>query len=283
MIDLLRRILGRPKLDRPSGEPSRTATEVLEEMRAQSRPCLRLLPGGSGSSRLGGSASTSGAWPRHGGRPLSLIAQLDLAEMRAAGSPDWLPAEGRLLFFYELELSSWGFDPNDAGSALVRYETAIGDDVAEPDDLPAHGRFDAYPITFVADISLPSEERLTIDWKTLSAQEQGKLEAAVEAATPAEPAHQIGGYPLTVQGDNMELECQLVTSGVYVGNSKGYSKPNVEAAKPGSADWRLLLQLDTDDTVGMMWGDTGRLYFWIREQDARAGDFSKTWTILQCH
>jgi uncharacterized protein YwqG len=33
----------------------------------------------------------------------------------------------------------------------------------------------------------------------------------------------------------------------------------------------------------MMWVDTGRIYFWIREQDARAGDFSKAWMILQCY
>ena len=30
-----------------------------------------------------------------------------------------------------------------------------------------------------------------------------------------------------------------------------------------AADWRLLLQLDTDDEASMMWGDLGRLYFWI--------------------
>jgi uncharacterized protein YwqG len=44
----------------------------------------------------------------------------------------------------------------------------------------------------------------------------------------------------------------------------------------------LLLQVDSDD-VGMMWGDGGRLYFWIREQDARRADFSNVWMILQCY
>jgi len=66
----------------------------------------------------------------------------------------------------------------------------------------------------------------------------------------------------------MELECQRAVS------------PSEGGAR--ASDWRLLLQLDTDEEAGMMWGDTGRLYFWVREQDARAGDFSRTWTILQC-
>ena len=39
---------------------------------------------------------------------------------------------------------------------------------------------------------------------------------------------------------------------------------------------------DTDDDTGWMWGDVGTLYFWIREQDARAGDFSRVWMVFQC-
>ena len=35
--------------------------------------------------------------------------------------------------------------------------------------------------------------------------------------------------------------------------------------------------------VVMMWGDVGTLHCWIREPDARAGDFSGVWLILQCH
>ncbi len=35
--------------------------------------------------------------------------------------------------------------------------------------------------------------------------------------------------------------------------------------------------------VVMKWGDVGTLHCWIREPDARAGDFSGVWLILQCH
>lgn len=45
--------------------------------------------------------------------------------------------------------------------------------------------------------------------------------------------------------------------------------------------WRLLLQVDTDDALSMMWEDGGLLYFWIREEDAAKGDFSRVWLFLQ--
>ena len=51
---------------------------------------------------------------------------------------------------------------------------------------------------------------------------------------------------------------------------------------PGEKDWRLLLQVDTDEQLGLMWGDCGLIYFWIREQDAAARRFDRAWVILQC-
>ena len=94
--------------------------------------------------------------------------------------------------------------------------------------------------------------------------------------------HQLLGYSGNIQGE-MELECQLVTNGVYTGDREGYQNPRVQTLREGAKDWMLLLQVDSDDEPGMMWGDLGRLYFWIRRQDLKARNFDNTWCILQCY
>ena len=91
--------------------------------------------------------------------------------------------------------------------------------------------------------------------------------------------HQLLGHPMEVQGDMAE-ECQLVTHGMYCGGTD--VDPRAEELKPGAKDWRLLLQVDTDDDAEMMWGDCGRLYYWIRQQDLQARDFDRSWMVLQC-
>lgn len=80
----------------------------------------------------------------------------------------------------------------------------------------------------------------------------------------------------------MELECQLVTNGLYCGDSSGYKDPRAESLKAGAANWKLLLQLVSDDDLGVMWGDSGTVYFWVEEQAASVGRFENTWLILQC-
>jgi len=43
-----------------------------------------------------------------------------------------------------------------------------------------------------------------------------------------------------------------------------------------------LLQLDTNGGAGWMWGDSGRLYFWVPRADLRAWRFERVWVVLQC-
>lgn len=262
-----------------SGNPTVRADAIVAQLQALAQPCVRLFADGTGKSRLGGVPDMATPWPRYEGRPLCCVAQLDLAELRAAEGPDWLPASGRLIFFYELEHGAWGLEAKDAGSSVVVYETGDLVTASEPADLSEHARFPAHPVAFAAATSLPSEERLDIDWKALTKEENRAIEVAVEELQPAEPVHQVGGFPQPVQSDQMEMECQRVAHSAYL-NGVGLEK--LERTTSSDADWRLLFQIDTDNDAGMMWGDTGMLYFWIREQDAQAGDFSKIWMILQC-
>jgi hypothetical protein len=52
--------------------------------------------------------------------------------------------------------------------------------------------------------------------------------------------------------------------------SMGWTKPGDQPS-----DLILLLQLDTCGSSGMMWGDMGKAYFYIREEDLLAGRFDR--------
>ena len=81
----------------------------------------------------------------------------------------------------------------------------------------------------------------------------------------------------------MELECQLVTNGINCGDSNGYKDPRVKELEKEKNEWKLLLQIDSDDKTGMMWGDSGRLYYWIKQKDLESLNFDKSWIVLQCY
>ncbi len=74
----------------------------------------------------------------------------------------------------------------------------------------------------------------------------------------------------------MRLECQLASNGVT-----DIDDPRAAALSKGAMDWQLLLQVDTDDTIGMRWGNTGMLYYWISLADLQARRFDSTWLVLQ--
>ena len=48
-------------------------------------------------------------------------------------------------------------------------------------------------------------------------------------------------------------------------------------------EWVLLLQLDSYEATGMMWGDCGRLFFMMRQADLLSRKFDEAWLVLQCY
>ena len=240
-----------------------------------------------GQSRIGGQPDVPPRfkWPRYDGLPLSFIAQLNLADFSDDLRVLPLPSQGSLAFFYDSEQRTWGFDPKDRGSAVVAYfpePVASLVRIEIPADVPEMGRFQSCALHYTPEQSLPDAwsdyyvPQLSEDEKDLLFDYQ---DAA--AAESSGPCHRLGGHANCIQNP-MEIECQLATNGLFCGDASGYDDPRAEILAPGALDWRLLLQVDTDDDAAMMWGDCGMIYFWIHEQDLRAAEFDRSWLILQC-
>jgi uncharacterized protein YwqG len=188
-----------------------------------------------------------------------------------------------LLFFYDLERQPWGFDPADRGSWVVLLVDDLDAPATPADPLPANGPVLPFRFAHFQPIqSLPSRERAPIEALELNDAESNELMRLTNEVFGTKPKHQVAGFPTPVQGDDMELEAQLASHGLYCGNEAGYKDPRAAALRPGAADWRLLLQFDSDDDLGVMWGDCGTLYFWVPEASAREGKFEDTWLVLQC-
>jgi len=264
--------------------PVRDLTGLIDPLAV---PALHLVHSREPSrSHLGGEPRLpqNVVWPQKDGKPLDFIARLSIAELRAIHPIEWLPHSGALLFFYSIEGDAWGFDPKDRGKFAVLHvpdlPEAVPYKIARDPATPI--REQNVAIRLVS--TYPSYERAPgLESLDLTDQEFDELSNMTEAMFRGEPKHQVAGYPSPVQGDLMELECQLVTNGVYCGNEKGYQGPRVKELEAGVANWRLLLQFDTDDGLDIMWGDAGTLYFWVEEQRSRVGDFSNAWVVQQCH
>jgi len=212
--------------------------------------------------------------------PLGFIAQIDLSKTPRVS--DMLPESGWLYFFYDRSSQPWGFDPADRGACRVVYvdcDRSTLQSIKPPDDADADHLAACRAVEATAMLSLPGELP-NVEYGTAAYKAYEQLR---EQLAPAGGIlHQLVGLAGEIQHP-MEEECQLVTNGLYCGDSTGYESPQAAALRPGAADWRLLLQIDTDeDGPGWMWGDCGRIFFWIREQDLRSRRFDDVWLILQC-
>lgn len=225
-------------------------------------------------------------WPEWRGRPLSFLCQLDLSELPCQDSMPELPRAGCLYFFYDYEQSTWGFDPQDKGSWQVLYTP--GDVRACParEAPPQSDRNTVFGERFIVPVLIytyPGWQDERVYSLNFTDDQLDAYMALCASVFEDRPAHHLFGYPSPVQGNDMDLECQLVSNGLYCGDLSGYQDDRAKKLAPGRTDWIPLLQLDTDDETGMMWGDDGMLYFWIKQDDLKARRFENCWMILQCY
>lgn len=234
-------------------------------------------------SHLGGDPRlpASAKWPSREGRPLTHLATLDLSEIAKANTISWLPDTGKLLFFYDIDEQPWGFDPKDRdGWSVLHVPEPSADQAADP--VSRESALPEIPVRFQRVESLPSLERLRDLSVAFTDVEEETYEEGLFELREDELGHQMGGFPSPIQNDDMELECQLASNGVNLGDGAAHLSETAEQHAPGAKNWRLLLQLCDHDELGVVWGDMGSLYFWVEEAKSREADFSDVWLVLQC-
>ncbi|MDR0965354.1 MAG: DUF1963 domain-containing protein [Myxococcales bacterium] len=246
-----------------------------------------------GQSRFGGRPDVPAdfLWPTRDGRPLSFLAQLDLVEIAAPA----LPSRGWLLFFYDVEEQPWGSKPEDAAGSRVVYVDVAREALVRrshpTDEIDAE--FQPCSLAFAEAIDLPDPydsvvERAGVDIAYEQTEYYGAVldELAGNETSSVDDYgvhHHLLGNPQLIQND-MRAECEQMA---MASNPTTRSLPKArvkESMKRAPDEWQLLLQLDSDDDgPEWMWGDSGRIYFWIRRTDLAARAFDKTWLILQCY
>jgi len=259
---------------------------------AHAKPSVRLaatLQREVAASRLGGRPNLPPEldWPEWNGLPLAFLAQIDLTRLPPIPGYD-LPREGSLFFFHVGGADApWGYDPKDRGSARVLYSPKRLNASRlrpPPEDLEDDQRYRAVRLEIEkVEHTIPDLCDQVIEELELSYEERCRYDQAWDRFNRGRPdlRHRMGGYPDRLQGD-LRLQAQLVTHGLHCGNSSGYATGREKRLYPGAKDWELLLQIDSDDSAGMMWGDSGRIYFLIQKDDLRERRFENIWAILEC-
>lgn len=250
----------------------RPVQDWLEWRKSESRPSIQFeVTSESGFNKLGGVPQMPPhfVWPKWKGEHLLFLAQIDLSTLPRIDGVEF-PDKGQLYFFYHDE-QTWGFQPQDAGSAVVLYSETMDSCIVQPPPTEFGERLiygEAFLVAHQAE-SFPSFEQAD-----LGPYPDEIWDIWEEDPDPAEV--QMFGWAVPVQNPEMDLESELVSNG-FEHNTKP-TPEQIERAK----DWILLFQLGSVEEAGMCWGDVGVLYFWIRKEDLAAKRFDRIWLILQC-
>jgi uncharacterized protein YwqG len=236
-----------------------------------------------GVSKIGGipDLPSEVAWPLWKGLPQAFIAQFRLTDLHDSDPDHLLPQRGMLWFFYDAQQETYGTEPEDRGAWKVIYsaDNKPLQRTTPPKQLPAASRFKASTITFVRQLTLAQQPQLEIPGLAWNNDDQEKYDEIYEQfyaeADKEQPRHQLLGFPYTLQ-DDMRLQCQMATH-----NITDIDNPKVEELSKNANDWRLLLQIDSDERINMNWASTGILYYWIKGDDLKAALFDHTWLVLQ--
>ena len=245
---------------------------------------------GFGASKMGGLPDLPDdiPWFCHEitGSPLAFLCQINCEEIKQFDVENRLPDSGMIYFFYDCSMDGmpWGFDPADAAGKKVFYYDGDMSQLKRrnaPEDMDEYGGvFGSARMRFSMKYDLPRPDSIAGEKLGFSGDVREKYWGVIDTVSCGLDNKMLG-YANDIQG-SMELECELVSHGLYCGDPNGYMEGKKRGLDKNTEHWELLLQIDSNESLGMMWGDCGRLYFWITAEDMETKQFGKSWLILQC-
>lgn len=219
-------------------------------------------------------------------RPLSFLAQINCEEVKKYDEDSLLPKKGIIYFFYDLSTMTWGFDPRDKGSARVFY---FDGDITElsradfPGDIEEDYKLPEMQIGFSKRYDLPDYEEFnqTCNYEDWDEYEEMRVMKGYEQED--DNISKLLGYADLIQG-GMLLDCESAASGIYCGGIPQIEPGKLSKLKKNCSEWQLLFQLDTvtAENFELMFGDCGRIYFYIKKEDLKNCRFDNCWLIMQC-
>ena len=214
-----------------------------------------------GASKFGGAPDVAAGfeWPKWNEKPLGFLAQISLEEVAPFDVEGLLPASGLLSFFYGMQDGEdWPYSNEDEGGWRVYHfpQTNLTR-LPWPEELHDLISLRSAAINFEPLWSYTSWFDFAPDILSEFSPEEYdaiyQLEKSWKKAFPAK--HQMLGHPNLIQDDPRYA--------VAINMNRGTTK-----------DWRLLLQVDTDDEINFDFCCCGRVWFVIHQDDLKNENFA---------
>lgn len=238
---------------------------------------VALRPGAprSARTRLGGRALLPAgvAWPRSpGGRALTFVAQVDLAELPPAPP---LPRRGRLAFYWDLD-GILHPDGQDTATGTRVYYVAPGAPADRPRPPRGAEASPARPLRGTPQ-PFPGEASAVAGELGDGPATDALVDAMNDLSATGVYTHHLLGASLDVQGPALGEILHGLRTGATAATRTRYSADELRDPRR----WVLLAQFEEDDELHL--ADAGALYYAVPAADLRAGRFDRAVAIVQSH
>lgn len=245
-----------------------------------------------GKSKLGGRPDLPAGveWPEAttAGVEIALpfVAQINLAQVHHHDVEGLLPESGMLYFFYYSYNYGDYFSPVNWRVLYHSGTDAAYSPSSPPKPIPPHLEYNPRALKFTTEVTLPRPETCFIgapgDTSAKLGLTQEEWDTYIQLLYELranKSMHQMLGYSDDAQPYAMENGYENVRDKFFPGSSP-FKSLTPDEQNEEFFQGRLLLQIDEEKSIKMRIG-YGRLYFFVREQDLKAKDFSKVWVTEQ--